>query len=161
MMTKSISLNVNCVSHQVEVDTRLRLVDVIRDKLGLTGTHLGCGTGNCGACTVRLGDRTVKSCCVLAVDADGSEIVTIEGVAGGDGLHPIQQAFVDNHGLQCGFCTPGMILSAVQLLEENSSPNDEEIRDAIAGNICRCTGYVNIVSSIQDAARRLTDARAE
>lgn len=160
-MTKRISLNVNGVSHQVEVDTRSRLVDVVRDKLGLTGTHIGCGTGNCGACTVRLDERTVKSCCILAVDADCSKIVTIEGVAGGDSLHPIQQAFVDNHGLQCGFCTPGMILSAVQLLKENPSPNDEEIRDAIAGNICRCTGYVNIVTSIQDAARRLTDARAE
>ena len=161
MLTKKISLNVNGVSHNVEIDTRSRLVDVIRDKLGLTGTHLGCGTGNCGACTVLLNGRTAKSCCVLAVDEDSSEIVTIEGVASGKGLHPIQQAFVDNHGLQCGFCTPGMILSTVQLMEENSNPNDGEIRDAISGNICRCTGYVNIVASIKDAARRLADTRTK
>jgi aerobic carbon-monoxide dehydrogenase small subunit len=161
MLTKKISLNVNSVSHNVEIDTRSRLVDVIRDKLGLTGTHLGCGTGNCGACTVLLNGRTAKSCCVLAVDEDSSEIVTIEGVASGEGLHPIQQAFVDNHGLQCGFCTPGMILSTVQLMEENSNPNDGEIRDAIAGNICRCTGYVNIIASIKDAARRLADTRTK
>lgn len=160
MPIKTINLTVNQVSRCVEVDTRSRLVDVIRDKLQLTGTHLGCGTGNCGACTVILNDRTAKSCCTLAVDVDGCSIVTIEGVSNGDKLHPVQQAFVDNHGLQCGFCTPGMVLSTLQLMDDNPSPEDEDIRNAIAGNICRCTGYVNIVASIK-AARLLSNSQAE
>lgn len=161
MFTKTINLTVNCVSRSFEIDTRSRLVDVIREKLRLTGTHLGCGTGNCGACTVFLDGRTAKSCCTLAVDVDGCSVVTIEGVADGEQLHPVQQAFVDNHGLQCGFCTPGMILSTLQLMEDNPAPDDDEIRNAIAGNICRCTGYVKIVTSIKDAAQRLSNAHAE
>lgn len=160
MLSKTINVTVNQVSRCLEVDTRSRLVDVIRDKLQLTGTHLGCGTGNCGACTVILNDRTAKSCCTLAVDVDGCSIVTIEGVSNGDKLHPVQQAFVDNHGLQCGFCTPGMVLSALQLMDDNPSPEDEDIRSAIAGNICRCTGYVNIIASIK-AARSLSNSQAE
>jgi len=153
MVNRTVDITVNGVPRTVDIDTRLRLVDVLRDRLELTGTHLGCGTGNCGACTVILDGRTVKSCCVLAVDIDGSSISTIESVGGDDGLHPVQQAFVECHGLQCGFCTPGMILSTLQLLQENPSPSDGDIRNAIAGNICRCTGYVNIVASVREAAR--------
>lgn len=153
MVNRTVDITVNGVPRTVDIDTRLRLVDVLRDRLELTGTHLGCGTGNCGACTVILDGRTVKSCCVLAVDIDGSSISTIESVGGDSELHPVQQAFVECHGLQCGFCTPGMILSALQLLQENPSPSDGDIRNAIAGNICRCTGYVNIVTSVREAAR--------
>jgi carbon-monoxide dehydrogenase small subunit len=122
----------------------------------LTGTHLGCGTGNCGACTIILDGRTAKSCCVLAVDAIGSSITTIEGISDEGRLHPVQQAFVEHHGLQCGFCTPGMILSALLLLQENPAPDDGEIRHAIAGNICRCTGYVNVVTSVKEAAQNIS-----
>lgn len=153
MVNRTVDITVNGVPRTVDIDTRLRLVDVLRDRLELTGTHLGCGTGNCGACTVILDGRTVKSCCVLAVDIGGSSISTIESVGGDGELHPVQQAFVECHGLQCGFCTPGMILSALQLLQENPSPSDGDIRNAIAGNICRCTGYVNIVTSVREAAR--------
>jgi aerobic carbon-monoxide dehydrogenase small subunit len=161
MANKTIHLTVNGASRSLEIDTRSRLVDVIRDKMQLTGTHVGCGTGNCGACTVFLDGRTAKSCCALAVDVDGCSVITIEGIANPDHLHPVQQAFIDNHGLQCGFCTPGMILSTLQLMEENPAPDDDEIRNAIAGNICRCTGYVNIVASIKDAARRLSSSSAK
>lgn len=159
MFNKSISLTVNGTRASVEIDARMRLADFLRDKLGLTGTHIGCGTGNCGACTVSIDGRTAKSCCVLAVDVDGASIVTIEGVARGETLHPVQEAFVENHGLQCGFCTPGMILSTIQLIEDNPAPGDDEIRDAIAGNICRCTGYVKIVEAIKDAAQRMAKER--
>lgn len=155
MITKTITLRVNGAERRLDVDTRARVVDVIRDRLQLTGTHIGCGTGSCGACTVFIDGRTAKSCCVLAVDADGCEIMTIEGLGSEDELHPVQRAFIDNHGLQCGFCTPGMILSVVQLLEDNPNADEPEIRDAIAGNLCRCTGYVKIVESIKDASRRL------
>lgn len=155
MFSKSISLTVNGAKTSIEIDSRLRLADLLRDKLGLTGTHIGCGTGNCGACTVSIDGRTAKSCCVLAVDVDKAEIVTIEGIATGENLHPVQDAFVENHGLQCGFCTPGMILSTIQLISDNPMPTDDEIRDAIAGNICRCTGYVKIIDSIKDAAHRM------
>jgi carbon-monoxide dehydrogenase small subunit len=151
----------NGVVRSVEIDTRARLVDVIRDTLQLTGTHLGCGTGSCGACTVMLNGRTAKSCCTLAVDVDGASISTIEGVGDDGRLHPVQEAFAECHGLQCGFCTPGMILSALQLLESNPAPDDEQIREGIAGNICRCTGYVNIVVAIREAAKRMSDASSD
>lgn len=160
-MNKQIKVTVNGVARSIEIDTRARLIDVIRDILHLTGTHLGCGTGSCGACTVMLDGSTVKSCCTLAVDVNGASITTIEGIGDGTRLHPVQEAFAECHGLQCGFCTPGMILSALHLLERNLAPEDEQIRDAIAGNICRCTGYVNIVVAIQEAARRMSHARSD
>ncbi len=151
-MRKDITVTVNGQSQTFEVDTRTLLVDALRNELALTGTHLGCGTGTCGACTVMLDGRTAKSCCILAVEADGTDIMTIEGVATGEALHPVQASFVENHGLQCGFCTPGMVLSAIQLLNDNPEPTEAEIRDGIAGNLCRCTGYVNIVKSIEAVA---------
>lgn len=161
MVNKTIRVTVNGTERTVDIDTRLRLVDVLRDKMQLTGTHLGCGTGNCGACTVMLDGRTAKSCCTLAVDVDGFSISTIESIADGDRLHPVQRAFVERHGLQCGFCTPGMILSTLQLLRDNPAPDDEDIRHAIAGNICRCTGYVNIVASIREAAQNMSNVHSE
>jgi carbon-monoxide dehydrogenase small subunit len=155
-----ISATVNGRPHQLNVDTRTLLVTMLREQLGLTGTHLGCATGNCGACTVLLDGKTVKSCCVLAADVNGQSITTIEALSSSiDDLHPIQQAFVENQGLQCGFCTPGMVLSTLQLLGDNPDPSEQEIRHGIAGNLCRCTGYHFIVTSIQDAARRLRTAR--
>ncbi len=158
-MKASVSLTVNGKRHQLAVDTRTILVDLLREQLRLTGTHVGCATGNCGACTVFLNGQTVKSCCVLAADADEAEVLTVEGLSGQpDQLHPIQEAFVQNQGLQCGYCTPGMILSTLQLLQENPDPSEDEIRHGIAGNLCRCTGYHFIVTSIQDAARRLREA---
>lgn len=152
-MKKQILLTVNGEAHELEVEPRETLVDVIREKIGLTGTKKGCDTGDCGACTVILNGKPVSSCMLLAIDADGGEITTIEGLSGPGGLHPLQKAFVDNHAIQCGFCTPGMILSAKALLDENPNPNEEEIRRGMAGNLCRCTGYVNIVKAVQDAAR--------
>lgn len=151
-MKRQISLVVNGAERQVEVDTRKVLVDMLREELGLTGTHVGCGTGTCGACTVMLDGRTVKSCCILAVDVDGQNLLSIEGVAERGTLHPVQRALVERHGIQCGFCTPGIVLSAIQLLNDRPSPNDTEIREAIAGNLCRCTGYVHIVEAIREAA---------
>jgi carbon-monoxide dehydrogenase small subunit len=139
----------------VEVEPRRLLVQLLREDLGLTGTHVGCDTSQCGACTVLIDGHAVKSCTMLAVQADGSAVTTIEGLAPEGGLHPIQQAFWDNHGLQCGFCTPGMIMAAADLLERNSSPDEDEIRHAIEGNYCRCTGYHNIVLSIQAAAEQV------
>lgn len=159
-MKTSISVTVNGRSHQLEVDTRTILAHLLREQLGLTGTHIGCATGNCGVCTVLLDGKTVKSCCVLAADVNGQSITTIEALSSSvDNLHPIQQAFVENQGLQCGFCTPGMVLSTLQLLGDNPDPNEQEIRHGIAGNLCRCTGYHFIVTSIQDAARRMQEAR--
>ena len=149
-MNSSVHLTVNGTTCAAVVDTRTLLVDFLRDHLGLTGTHLGCATGNCGACTVILNGVTVKSCTVLTVDADGAKVTTIEGFTPDDSLHPIQQAFVKHHALQCGFCTPGMVLSVSQLLSENPSPSEEEIRKGIAGNLCRCTGYQNIVKAVQE-----------
>jgi aerobic carbon-monoxide dehydrogenase small subunit len=147
------SVSVNGTPRDVEIDPRLTLVYLLRENFGLTGTHVGCTTGNCGACTVLLDGKTVKSCSIFAADVNGSEIVTIEGLSTGlRELHPVQQAFVDNQGLQCGFCTPGMVLSTLALLEENPSPTETEIRHAISGNLCRCTGYQFIVESIQAAA---------
>ncbi|RIL07376.1 MAG: carbon monoxide dehydrogenase [Proteobacteria bacterium] len=155
-MKKTIQITVNGKSYSRDADTRQVLADFLRDELRLTGTHIGCGTGSCGACTVVLDGRTVKSCCILAADVDGQEITTIEGIStGAQQLHPIQEAFVEFQGLQCGYCTPGMVLSAMQLLKENPNPSEDEIRHGISGNLCRCTGYHFIVKSIQEAAKRL------
>jgi carbon-monoxide dehydrogenase small subunit len=147
-------LNVNGVEHELDVEPRLLLVHALRDKLGLTGTHVGCDTSNCGACTVHIDGDAVKSCTVLAVQADGAEITTIEGLGTEDNLHPMQEAFWNNHGLQCGYCTPGMIMSASALLARNPNPTEEEVRYGLEGNLCRCTGYHNIVKSVLDAASK-------
>jgi len=148
-----ISVTVDGVRYDDDVEPRTLLVYHLRDRLGKVGTVVGCDTSNCGACTVLMGDEAVKSCAVLAVQADGMEITTIEGLAGRDGrLHPVQQAFHQNHALQCGYCTPGMIMAAVDLLTENPDPSDAEIREGIEGNLCRCTGYQNIVRAVHDAA---------
>ena len=155
-MHVQLEVQVNGKTHRREVDSRLLLVDFLRDEPRLTGTHIGCLTGSCGACTVMLNDQTVKSCCILAGDVNGQQVTTIEDLSTNlQQLHPVQEAFVSCHGLQCGYCTPGMILSAVQLLRENEDPSEEEIRRGIAGNLCRCTGYHNIVKSIQEAAKQL------
>ncbi len=155
-MKVPVQVTVNKKSYRVEVDTRMILADMLRDELRLTGTHIGCGTGSCGACTVMLNGRTVKSCCILAADVDGQEITTVEGLStGAQQLHPIQEAFVENQGLQCGYCTPGMVLSTLQLLTDNPNPNEDQIRHGIAGNLCRCTGYQNIVKSIEAAAKSM------
>ena len=151
-MSVSISVTVNGRRHQEEVEPRLLLVDFLRDVLGLTGTHVGCDTSGCGACTVVVNGRAVKCCTMLAVQADGAEVTTIEGLAANGELHPLQQGFHEQHGLQCGFCTPGMIMAAWQLLERNPDPSDAEIRHALEGNFCRCTGYENIVRSVRHAA---------
>ena len=158
---RQVTLTVNGTAYERAVEPRRLLVDVIRDDLGLTGTHVGCEHGVCGACTVVLDGQTVRSCLLFAVQADGSEVETIEGLASGpDDLHPIQQALWDHHGLQCGFCTPGIVLAARDLLERNPDPTEREIREAIAGNICRCTGYVFIVDAIAAAARAIGAANA-
>ena len=151
-MKKAINLSVNGVSHTDEVEPRMLLVHYLRDVLELTGTHVGCETSLCGACTVMLDGQAVKSCTVFAVQADGATITTIEGLATNGQLHPLQNAFWEEHGLQCGFCTPGMIMTAVNLLADNARPTEREIRDGIAGNFCRCTGYQHIVNAIQRAA---------
>jgi len=149
----SIALTVNGKEYRAEVEPRLSLVDFLRHGLGLTGTHVGCEHGVCGACTVLLNGETVRSCLLFAVQADGMKVQTIESLATAQGLHPLQRAFHENHGLQCGFCTPGMILAALELLRRNPSPTEEEIRACISGNLCMCTGYVNIVRSVQAAAK--------
>jgi carbon-monoxide dehydrogenase small subunit len=151
--TRAVSVTVNGEAHAAEVESRLLLVHFLRQTLGLTGTHQGCDTTHCGACTVLLDGVPVKSCTVLAVQADGREITTVEGLQQGAELHPIQVAFREEHGLQCGFCTPGMMLTSVALLKENPDPTDEEIRWALSGNICRCTGYQNIVKAVHHAAK--------
>jgi carbon-monoxide dehydrogenase small subunit len=148
-----VSLAVNGVHHVMEVEPRLLLVHLLRDELGLTGTHVGCDTSNCGACTVHLDGEAVKSCTVLAVQADGAEVKTIEGMGREGALHPLQEAFWQNHGLQCGYCTPGMIMAAADLLERNANPSEADVREALSGNLCRCTGYHNIVKSVLNAAR--------
>jgi carbon-monoxide dehydrogenase small subunit len=149
-----VTLRVNGVQQTREVEPRLLLVHLLRDTLGLTGTHVGCDTSSCGACTVHLDGEAVKSCTVLAVQADGSDVTTIEGLAGQDGtLHPMQEAFWEHHGLQCGFCTPGMIMAAADLVAKNPSPSEEDVREALAGNLCRCTGYHNIVQAVLSAAQ--------
>jgi carbon-monoxide dehydrogenase small subunit len=154
-MKHKVSVTINGKRREDEVEPRLLLVHYLRDVVGLTGTHIGCDTSQCGACTVHVDGRAVKSCTLFAVQADGHEVKTIEGLAGPDGLHPIQQAFWDEHGLQCGFCTPGFIMAAAYLLEQNPHPTDEEIRKGLEGNLCRCTGYVNIVKAVQTAARTM------
>ena len=151
-MIEHIALVVNGQPREGDVEPRRMLVQFLREDLELTGTHVGCDTSQCGACTVNVDGKAVKSCTMLAVQADGSEIGTIEGLANGDELHPMQAAFWEKHGLQCGFCTPGMIMTAVDLLARNPDPSDDEIRHAIEGNICRCTGYHNIVAAIREAA---------
>ncbi|HXV83038.1 MAG TPA: (2Fe-2S)-binding protein [Candidatus Binatia bacterium] len=152
---KKVSIRVNGNTYTHEVEPRLLLVHFLRDLLGLTGTHIGCETSICGACTVMLNETAVKSCTVLAVQADGANVLTIEGLAQGGKLHPIQEAFWERHGLQCGFCTPGMILTAHQLLMRNPQPKETEIRHALDGNLCRCTGYQHIVDAVQYAAKRM------
>jgi carbon-monoxide dehydrogenase small subunit len=151
-VTEQVALVVNGVARTVEVEPRRLLVQLLREDLGLTGTHVGCDTSQCGACTVLVDGQAVKSCTMLAVQADGSAVTTIEGLAPAGGLHPLQQAFWDQHGLQCGFCTPGMIMTATDLLAGNPEPSDTEIRHALEGNFCRCTGYQNIVAAIRQAA---------
>jgi carbon-monoxide dehydrogenase small subunit len=150
--TVRVQATVNGERRESTVEARTLLVQWLRDELGLTGTHVGCDTTNCGACTVHLDGEAVKSCTVLAVQADGAEVTTIEGLAPQGGLHPLQDAFWQKHGLQCGFCTPGMIMAAADLLERNPNPSDEEIRHGLEGNLCRCTGYHNIVEAVKSAA---------
>ena len=154
-MRNQISLEINGRQHHLEVESRRLLVEVLRDDLGLTGTKRGCESNICGACTVLLDGRNVHSCCVLAVQADGKKVTTIEGLSRGNQLHPVQQGFLDKLGFQCGFCTPGMIMSSVALLDENANPTEAEIRYGLTGNICRCTGYVKIIESVQAAAEAL------
>jgi len=160
MTTQHVSLTVNGEAREADVEPRLLLVHLLRDVFELTGTHIGCDTSNCGACTVLVDGRSAKSCTMLAVSAAGAEIRTIEGMADGATLHPLQQAFWDQHGLQCGFCTPGMIMQAAWLLSQNPDPSDEQIREGISGNLCRCTGYVNIVKAIKQAAGELSAAES-
>jgi carbon-monoxide dehydrogenase small subunit len=155
MSKHQISVTINGETHTAEVESRLLLVHFIRETLGLTGTHIGCDTTSCGACTVRLDGHAVKSCTVFAVQADGHSIETVEGLAQGAKLHPIQEGFFEKHGLQCGFCTPGMMMTACALLEANHNPTEEEIRWGISGNLCRCTGYVNIIEAIRYAAEKM------
>ena len=152
MSSVQVSITVNGERHELDVEPRLLLVHLIRDRLGLTGTHVGCDTSNCGACTVHLDGDAVKSCTVLAVQADGAEVTTIEGMGSEGDLHPMQEAFWANHGLQCGYCTPGMIMAGADLIAKNPSPTEEEVREALAGNLCRCTGYHNIVKAVMSAA---------
>jgi carbon-monoxide dehydrogenase small subunit len=151
----SVSVTVNGAEHRREVEPRQLLVHFLRDTLALTGTHVGCDTSNCGACTVHLDGDAVKSCTVLTVQADGAEVTTIEGLGAEGSLHPLQEAFWEHHGLQCGYCTPGMIMAGADLLAKNSDPSEEEVREALAGNLCRCTGYHNIVKAVLSAANEV------
>ncbi|MGH9502749.1 MAG: (2Fe-2S)-binding protein [Terriglobales bacterium] len=153
-MTKNVAITVNGAERQASVEPRLLLVHFLRENSGLTGTHVGCETSLCGACTVLLDGRAVKSCTVLAVQADGRKVTTIEGLAKGEDLHPLQEGFWEEHGLQCGFCTPGMILCSHDLLEQHPGPTDSEIRAGLSGNLCRCTGYQNIVAAVKNASRK-------
>ena len=153
MPTVTMKVNGQSVSHDVPDNTLL--VTFLRETLGLTGTHIGCDTSQCGACVIHVDGASVKSCTMLAAQAEGANIITIEGIAVGDELHPMQQAFHENHGLQCGFCTPGMIMSAIELVEHNKNLSEQDIREGLEGNICRCTGYHNIVKSVQDAAQKM------
>jgi aerobic carbon-monoxide dehydrogenase small subunit len=156
--TRPVTVTVNGQARSAEIETRLLLVHFLRQTLGLTGTHIGCDTSSCGACTVLLDGTPVKSCTMFAVQADGRELTTVEGLAPPGGLHPVQEGFHVEHGLQCGFCTPGMMLTAAALLTENPDPSEEEIRWAISGNVCRCTGYVNIVKAVRHAAAAMKEA---
>ena len=157
----SVSVTVNGQARKASVEPRLLLVHFLRNTLGLTGTHVGCDTSNCGACTVHMDGMAVKSCTVLAVQADGSNVTTIEGLGNGDALHPVQEAFWENHALQCGYCTPGMIMASADLLARSPDPSEEEIRSALEGNLCRCTGYHNIVKAVRSAAERARAAETE
>jgi aerobic carbon-monoxide dehydrogenase small subunit len=154
-MKKAITLNVNGTAQRSEVEPRMLLVHYLRDALGLTGTHVGCETSICGACTVLVDGQSVKSCTMFAVQADGASVTTIEGMAVNGSLHPVQEGFWEQHGLQCGYCTPGMIIAAAQLLSRNADPSEEEIRHGLEGNLCRCTGYQHIVEAVQYAARKM------
>jgi carbon-monoxide dehydrogenase small subunit len=156
-----LGVTVNGERHESEVEPRLLLVHYLRDELGLTGTHVGCDTSNCGACTVHLNGEAVKSCTVLAVQADGAEVTTVEGMGGEGALHPLQEAFWAEHGLQCGYCTPGMIMAAADLLARNPDPSEHDIREALAGNLCRCTGYQNVVKAVRSAAAKTGAAEAQ
>ena len=160
MANQKVELTVNGARQELEVEPRLLLVHLLREKLGLTGTHIGCDTTQCGACTVLLNGQSVKSCTVFGVQANGAEVLTIEGLQTDGQLHPLQEAFWNDHGLQCGYCTAGMIMSDVGLLRENPSPSEQEIREGLRGNLCRCTGYQNIVKAVSDAAVELKGARA-
>jgi carbon-monoxide dehydrogenase small subunit len=161
-MKHKVSVSINGKRREDEVEARLLLVHYLRDVAGLTGTHIGCDTSQCGACTIHLDGKAIKSCTMFAVQADGHEVKTIEGMAAPDGtLHPIQQAFWDEHGLQCGYCTPGFIMEAAYLLEQNPTPTEDEIRKGLEGNLCRCTGYVNIVKAVQTASKTMSGAARE
>ena len=157
-MKQAISINVNGVDHSNEVEPRLLLVHYLRDVLGLTGTHVGCETSLCGACTVLLDGQAIKSCTMFAVQADGSNITTIEGLAANGNLHPVQEGFWEKHGLQCGYCTPGMIIAASQIIDRNPNPSKDEIRHGLEGNLCRCTGYQHIVEAVEFAAAKKASA---
>ena len=152
---RTITMKVNRVSASHEVLDNTLLVSFLRETMGLTGTHIGCDTSQCGACVVHVNGKSTKSCTILAAQLEGAEVTTIEGIANGEELHPMQQAFHENHGLQCGFCTPGMVMSAIELVEKNKNLSEREIREGLEGNICRCTGYHNIVKSVQDAAGKM------
>jgi len=152
-MKRAVTISVNGVSHTTGVEPRTLLVHFLREQLNLTGTHVGCDTSNCGACTVWLDGEAVKSCTVLAVQADGGDVTTIEGIGHNGDMHPMQRAFHEQHGLQCGYCTPGMVMAAIKLLDANPNPSDEEIRHGLEGNLCRCTGYQNIVAAIRAASQ--------
>jgi carbon-monoxide dehydrogenase small subunit len=158
-MKQAISINVNGVDHQAEVEPRLLLVHYLRDLLGLTGTHIGCETSICGACTILLDGQAVKSCTMFAVQADGANVTTIEGLASNGSLHPVQEGFWEKHGLQCGYCTPGMIIAATQLIDRNPNPSRDEIRHGLEGNLCRCTGYQHIVEAVEYAAKKTVAAK--
>ena len=152
---RTITMKVNGVSTSHGVSDNTLLVSFLRETMGLTGTHIGCDTSQCGACVVHVNGKSTKSCTILAAQLEGAEVTTIEGIANGDELHPMQQAFHENHGLQCGFCTPGMVMSAIELVEKNKNLSERQIREGLEGNICRCTGYHNIVKSVQDAAGKM------
>ena len=160
-MKHKVSTTINGHRHEDEVESRLLLVHYLRDVAGLTGTHIGCDTSQCGACTILVDGKAVKSCTMFAVQAEGTNLTTIEGMAKDGELHPLQQAFWDEHGLQCGYCTPGFIMAAAYLLEQNPNPTEDEIRRGLEGNLCRCTGYVNIVKSVQAAAKTMGGAKAK
>ncbi len=151
----TVSLNVNGRDVQLEIEPQTLLVELLREKLGLTGTHIGCDTSQCGACVVHVGGESVKSCTMLALEADGQGVTTIEGLSSGGEMHPMQRAFQEHHGLQCGFCTPGMVMSSVDLLSQNATPSETEVRDWLEGNFCRCTGYHNIVKAVQACAKEM------
>ena len=151
----TVSMTVNGKAVCGEVESRTLLVQFLRENLGLTGTHVGCDTSQCGACVVHVNGESVKSCTMLAVAAEGAEVTTIEGIGSAESLHPMQQAFHENHGLQCGFCTPGMVMSAIELVEKNPNPSEQDVREGLEGNICRCTGYHNIVKSVQAGAQKM------